>query len=203
MILFVEDENIIEAIELKTVRPNAGEMRGEKSKILHAKAALKYNSLKKEIYFYIGFPFDPTNTNPTGSDKQSFISINVEFEKYFDESEILLGPELWNHLSGSRGTMEEILKIINSIATPQFKEFYELVRKRHNYIKNQELYKQVLSEWFLFREIGIVNNWKTILENAIKQGDEKLVRRTYNRVVFDSKYNYQTDNVYLLEKYLS
>ena len=40
---YFEDENNIVAIELKSVRPNSGETRGEKRKILQAKAALKNN----------------------------------------------------------------------------------------------------------------------------------------------------------------
>src|SRR3989339_1404413 len=40
--VFIEDVEQIVAIELKSVRPNSGEMRGEKQKILEGKAAL-YN----------------------------------------------------------------------------------------------------------------------------------------------------------------
>ncbi|RUM42505.1 MAG: TdeIII family type II restriction endonuclease, partial [Desulfurobacterium sp.] len=46
----------VEAIELKSVRPNAGEMRGEKLKILSAKACLKNMFPDKEIRYFIGFP---------------------------------------------------------------------------------------------------------------------------------------------------
>lgn len=58
--VFIEDTNSITAIELKTVKPNSGEMKGEKHKILEGKAALFRKFPGKQIRFYIGFPFDPT-----------------------------------------------------------------------------------------------------------------------------------------------
>ena len=53
--VFIEDENNITAIELKSVKPNSGEMRGEKQKILEGKAALYKKFSNKSIQFYIGF----------------------------------------------------------------------------------------------------------------------------------------------------
>jgi hypothetical protein len=58
--VFFEDNNSVTAIELKSVKPNSGEMRGEKQKILEGKAALFRKFPQKKIKFYIGFPFDPT-----------------------------------------------------------------------------------------------------------------------------------------------
>ena len=51
---FFEDEEKIVAIELKSVRPNSGETRGEKQKILKAKAALRhyYSSIRIWSLFY-------------------------------------------------------------------------------------------------------------------------------------------------------
>ena len=109
---YVETPELIEAIELKSVRPNSGEVRGEKQKILNAKAALKLNNPNHEIRFYIGFPFDPTAEGPTLFNKSRFFQYLIEFEKFFDPEEVLLGPELWNHLSGQQNTMDEILEII-------------------------------------------------------------------------------------------
>ncbi len=53
--VFIEDAAQITAIELKTVRPNSGEMRGEKQKILEGKAALFKKFTGKAIRFFIGF----------------------------------------------------------------------------------------------------------------------------------------------------
>ncbi len=58
---YVEKEDTIEAIELKSVRPNSGEARGEKQKILYAKAAFRLLNRDKKIKFFIAFPFDPTS----------------------------------------------------------------------------------------------------------------------------------------------
>lgn len=112
--VYTETETLIEAIEMKSVRPNSGEGRGEKVKILNAKAAFKLLYPNKEIRFYIGFPFDPTSDTPTGYNKERFFNYLIEFKKFFSPEEVLIGSELWNHLSGQQNTMESILDIIKS-----------------------------------------------------------------------------------------
>ncbi len=123
-VFYVEDSKIV-AIELKSVKPNSGEMRGEKHKILEGKAALYKKFPGRTIEFYIGFPFDPTDEKPTGSNKDRFMDSIVGRKKYFHPSEILLGEELWDKLSGVENTMEEILKIINSISNVDFMKKYD------------------------------------------------------------------------------
>ena len=110
---FLERETFIEAMELKSVRPNSGEGRGEKQKILHAKAALKNLYPKKEIRYFVGFPFDPTSPNPNGYDKQRFFDYLVEFKKFFSSEEVLIADELWDRLSGIPNTMQQILDIVS------------------------------------------------------------------------------------------
>jgi len=109
---YIEKENIIEGIELKSVRPNSGEARGEKQKILYAKAALKKGNPHKDIKYYIGFPFDPTSSSPTSYNKERFFNYLVEFKKFFSPEEVLIAAELWDHLSGENNTMEQIFDII-------------------------------------------------------------------------------------------
>lgn len=111
---YLESNSVIEAIELKSVRPNSGEGRGEKQKILYGKAAFKLLNPKKDVKFFIGFPFDPTSDHPVKYDKVRFFNYLIEFKKFFDPSEVLIGCELWDHLSGSKNTMEEVLDIIRS-----------------------------------------------------------------------------------------
>lgn len=87
---YIESDNLVEGIEMKSVRPNSGEGRGEKQKILYAKAAFKYLYPEKEIKYYVGFPFDPTATSPTEYDKERFFNYLVEFKKFFSYEEVLL-----------------------------------------------------------------------------------------------------------------
>jgi hypothetical protein len=110
---YCETDALIECIEMKSVRPNSGEGRGEKQKILFAKAALKKAHPDKNIKFYIGFPFDPTSDTPTGYDKERFMNYLIEFKKFFAPEEILIASELWDHLSGQRNTMEQLLSIVS------------------------------------------------------------------------------------------
>jgi hypothetical protein len=130
--VFFINENTVNAIEMKSVKPNSGEMRGEKQKILHGKAALHRKYSEKTINFFIGFPFDPTvDTKIEESDsynKERFVDSCINLKKYFASDEILIARELWDFLSGQTDTMNEILKIINKIATPQFLSKYALLR---------------------------------------------------------------------------
>lgn len=109
---YIERGNEIIAIELKSVRPNSGEGRGEKQKILYAKAALKLAHPDKNIKFFIGFPFDPTSGKQTGHDKERFFDYLIEFKKFFAHEEVLIADELWDFLSGGHGTMDAILDVI-------------------------------------------------------------------------------------------
>jgi len=109
---YLEREDEIIAIELKSVRPNSGEGRGEKQKILYAKAALKLQNPNKKIKYFVGFPFDPTSVTSTGYDKERFFNYLIEFKKFFAHGEVLIAGELWDFLSGNQNTMEEMLDVI-------------------------------------------------------------------------------------------
>lgn len=114
---YIERENEIIAIELKSVRPNSGEGRGEKQKILYGKAALKLQNPNKNIKFLIGFPFDPTSPTSTGYNKERFFNYLIEFKNFFAHEEVLIAGELWDFLSNSQNTMEEILDVIAETVT--------------------------------------------------------------------------------------
>lgn len=160
--VFIFENDYIEAIELKSVRPNAGEMRGEKLKILSAKAYLKSMYPDKEIRYFMGFPFDPLSDKPIGYNKKEFIKHLIEFEKYFDPEEVLLASELWDRLSGEENTMEKLLEIINRIAKPDFLEKYEFINNPSNFEKNKNEYLKILNEWYLLDEIEIFSNYEDL-----------------------------------------
>lgn len=168
--VFYEVDNMIIAIELKTVKPNSGVFKSEKEKILQAKAGLRNKFTDKQVHYYLGFPFDPTSDEPTMSDKERFFGYSVDFKKYFPSQEVLLAEELWNFLSGETGTMETILEIINSIAKPDFMNKFDLV--------NQPLYHRdensiaILHEWYLFSELAIVQN--SVLLNHLSSQEKSL-----------------------------
>lgn len=149
---YLENDKFIEAIELKSVKPNSGEMRGEKQKILIAKAALKKKHPSKDILFFIGFPFDPTSPTPTGMDKRRFMNSIIEFNKFFSHDEVLVGDELWNRLSGDKNTMQQILNIINKIATPDFINNYNFLKNPINRATYRQRYESLLEEWNLTNE---------------------------------------------------
>lgn len=183
----VEYNDSIEAIELKSVKPNAGEMRGEKQKILEGKAVLKRIFPDKEVQYYIGFPFDPLSDTATGSNKEVFMGSVIEFNKYFSQEEVLLSGELWDKLSGHEGTMQMILDIINSIATVEFMDNYHFINTHANYYTDSNRYKNILEKWNLRRELELLPK----LINIDRDGLSKAHQRVFNNTIFNSdvKYN--------------
>ncbi len=188
-VFFEEDDKII-CLELKSVKPNAGEMRGEKQKILEAKAALFHSFSGKEIEFYIGFPFDPTSTEKTNSDKNRFLSQIIDGKKYYDFSEVKLANELWDFLSSDTNTMNQILDIINSISKPDFKiKYTNLINKT----TNLEGKKKILTDWNIFSEVKLIENNEAIIS---KINEDKKLKRIYNQDIFiNGKYNHKRHNV--------
>jgi hypothetical protein len=183
--VFIQDDDSIFAIELKSVKPNSGEMKGEKQKILEGKAALFREFPNKEIKFFMGFPFDPTvdveNEPVTSYNKDRFLGQIINVSKYFDTDETLVASELWDFLSGDIETMEQILEIINSISTVDFLDKYQYLIINENRI-NQE-YKNILLGWNLHSELELIEN-----DNALRQkvnGDRRLTR-IYNKQAFES-----------------
>ncbi|RKY82800.1 TdeIII family type II restriction endonuclease [candidate division KSB1 bacterium] len=184
--VFIEDYDKIICVELKSVKPNAGEMRGEKQKILEAKAALYHSYPEKKIEFYIGFPFDPTSKNETTSDKDKFLSQIIDGKKYYDFSEVKLANELWDFLSSDTNTMQQILDIINSIAKPDFKEKYS---KLIDPTINLEEKRKILTGWNIFSEVKLIEENETIIS---KINGNKRLQRIYNQDIFiTGKYNHE------------
>lgn len=197
--VFFEDTNAITAIELKSVKPNSGEMRGEKQKILEGKAALYRLFPGKQINFYIGFPFDPT-VNPaiepiSSFNKPRFLGSIINMNKYFASNESLVASELWDLLSGQQNTMEEILDIINGISTTSFLDKFKMLND--NTQRNQPEYLARLMEWNLFSEIELINNGEKILEEI---GQDKKLIRVYNKSMFDGNGDYNSDRYNVLRQ---
>lgn len=197
--VFIEDVNTITAIELKSVKPNSGEMKGEKQKILEGKAALYRHFPGKQIHFYIGFPFDPT-VNPatdavTSFDKTRFLGSIINMTKYFDPNETLVASELWNMLSGQTNTMEEILEIINTISTTSFLNKFQLLTDNTKRLSPE--YRNQLNEWNLFSELELIDNNNSLVH---KIGTDTTLTRIYNKIAFDKKGNYNTDRYSTLKQ---
>lgn len=197
--VFIEDVNSITAIELKSVKPNSGEMKGEKQKILEGKAALYRHFPGKTINFYMGFPFDPT-VNPstetvTSFNKTRFLGSIINMTKYFAPSETLIANELWDLLSGQPNTMEQILELINTISTTTFLAKFQLLTD--NAKRNSPEYIAQLTEWNLCSELELVNNDRRVKQ---KIGTDKTLNRIYNKTAFDNKGNYNADRYIELKK---
>ncbi len=184
--VFIEEDDEIIAIELKAVRPNSGEVKGEKQKILEGKAALSRLFPNKKINFFIGFPFDPTCDHcdcDTEYDKKRFISSIINMEKYFAEDEVLLSSGLWDYLSGEKNTMEQILEIINTIATTKFMDIYDYINNNDN--RNTDLYKKYLKNWNMNKELFITNNISMVEDYM-----NSMFKRIYNQPIFkNGEYN--------------
>jgi len=183
---FYETSNEIVAIELKSVRPNSGEMRGEKQKILQAKAVLTKLYPNKSVEYFFGFPFDPTSPTDTGYDKTRFIKYLVEAEKFIDKAEFLIADELWSFLLGEKkGVMNELIFIINTIAKPTFMDKFNSIQNK------DEGYEKILAEWFLASECYIFENRNRI------SGESNLKKANQNIFKTDGCYNDKRNDLYL------
>lgn len=190
--VFIEDSNIITAIELKSVKPNSGEMKGEKQKILEGKAAFYRKYPGKQIKFYIGFPFDPTVDTSietkTSFNKSRFLNQIINMNKYFDPNETLIATELWNFLSGDTNTMEQIIEIINMISTTEFYDKFLYLKENNN--RNSSRYIEILNDWYLYSEKELIENNQLIIEKIYKN---KKLTRIYNKMTFDRDGKYNRD----------
>ncbi len=184
---FYKDDESIVAIELKTVKPNSGIFKSEKEKILLAKAALKDMYPNKDVSYYLGFPFDPLSMTSTSYDKLAFMNYSVEFTKFFEPREILLSSELWDFLSGQSNTMEQLLQIINTIATPQFLEKCEFLNNPNN--RDDTAYSSILDEWNLMSERYLFDNEEKVKSLLEKK---KKLARAYDQAIFNKKGEYNS-----------
>jgi len=83
--------------------------------------------------------------------------------------------------------MEQIIKIINTIATTKFMENYEFLNDNTNKEKSKVEYRNLLKKWNMISELKLVNN-DTLLKKNIRE-NKRLIRR-YNQSVFNAgKYN--------------
>lgn len=185
-VYFQDDEQVV-CIESKTVKPNKGVFKVEKQKILEAKVALKNIHPDKSILYFLAFPFDPLSETPTGFDKQRFMDYSIGFRKYFTENEFLLSSELWDYLSGGDDTMQQLIDIINKIATPQFLEKYQFLNNSISKNTEKNLYIQYLTEWNLINEIALVNNERIISEKV--KNNNRLTRKFNQQIFKDGEYN--------------
>lgn len=187
--VYYETETDIIAIELKSVKPNSGEMRGEKKKIIEGKAALKRLNPDKSIIFYIGFPFDPTGSG-IEYDKERFSDTVINLRKSFALDEMLIAGELWDKLSGVEGTMQMLLDIINNIATTDFIEKFNYINEINN--RNTIRYLEILRDWNLFDEMSIVSNIDALI---LKSKTDISLQKLLNSNLFDATGKYKIDRV--------
>ncbi len=115
--------------------------------------------------------------------------------KYLDPNEVLLAGELWDRLSGKTKTMEQILDIINSIATPEFMKQYNFLNDPLNVDRDRPRYGTLLNKWGLIQEAKIVENIDTIRE-VFKE--KKRSPRQLNNSIFDSDARYKSDRYSIL-----
>lgn len=175
---FYETDTDVVAIELKSVRPNSGEMRGEKQKILAGRAVLRALYPTKNVKYIFGFPFDPTSNRETTYDKARFLHYLVEAEKFVAHEDFLIADELWSFLASSDGAMQEILDIISRIATPDFMDVYEKIQDA-NCDKTEK--RELLNNWYQYSEVNIIDTVVCTKANC----------RKFNQAIFkpDGSYN--------------
>jgi hypothetical protein len=84
--------------------------------------------------------------------------------------------------------MQEILDIINSIATTDFMKNFQYIQDKQNF--KDVKYKEILEQWYLYHEIRILDNYENIKKNI--KNDKKFLR-ILNKTPFDNKGKYNMD----------
>ncbi|MCD7831518.1 MAG: TdeIII family type II restriction endonuclease [Firmicutes bacterium] len=177
---FFEDDEKVVAIEMKTVRPNSGEVRGEKQKILIGKAVLMRLYPKKDVYYYFGFPFDPLSDTNTGFCKERFMKSIADYIKFCDSEEVLLADELWSFLSGENGTMQQLLDIINAVATVDFMTKYGILSDSGSIRAKNKEYREIAREWGLVDELKIASNIAALSALRDKHITRNIAKPAFN-----------------------
>ena len=188
--VFIQDDTKITVIQLETDDFFARTMLEQRQILREIRKNVSSEYSNKQIDCYLGIPFDPYSTTPTGYDKTHFLNMIVDGNKYFAPEEVLLSSELWDFLSGEKDTMQQILDIINAIATPQFMKNYFFLKDGKNRKHDEQEYKVRLKNWFLFSELELLEKATSIEENLA--GKKK---RIYNQSMFT------TDGEYKWERY--
>lgn len=165
-------------------------MRGEKKKILEGKTALQRLNPHKQVKFYIGFPFDPTG-NGTEYNKERFSNTVINLRKSFALNEMLIAEELWDKLSGSSGTMQTLLDLINTIATTDFIDNFNYINDINNRLEPK--YLNILRKWNLHDEIFIISNIDSIIQ---KSKTNKSLQKLINSTLFDTSGKYKTERAH-------
>lgn len=136
---------------------------------------------------------DPLSEEPTGSDKMRFMRYSVDFTNFFDPNEVLLADELWNFLSDDSNTMQQLIDIINAVATPEFIDIYNYINTPSNKSIDTIRYIQQLNDWNLQSEAAITANEETILKHI--ENDKRLLRIFRQPIFKNGEYNSERLNV--------
>lgn len=188
-------------IELKSVKPNAGEVQGEKTKLLKGKASLYKQYPTLNIKYFFGFPFDPTSETPTAFDKERFLGNLVDGTRYLDPDEILVGAELWDYLSGTEGTMEVLLEIIKAIATPNFMNNINFLNSEEHYRDfSSTEYEDILRSWNLHKEIEF--RTEENIEIILTSENNSLIR-TFNQEIIKTQGKYNEKRILKLLEFIN
>lgn len=187
--VFIEDNDSIIGINLLTSEINLTNIREEKERVLASKVALQRKYPHKRTQFYIGLPFDPTEYS--NHETETISKENI----FLNSNEYLIADDLWDFLSGSKGTMKQLLDITNTISTPEFLDRFNYIRDSSN--RNTVKYIDILESWGLVSELELVLN-----DNLIKKVlmiNRELFKRDlilYNSLAFNNcgQYNFKRHN---------
>lgn len=201
---FYETDKDVVAIELKSVRPNSGEMRGEKQKILIGKAVLRALYPGKNVKYIFGFPFDPTSDGDTTFDKPRFLHYLVEAEKFVAHEDFMIADELWSFLALGDDAMKGILEIINQIATPEFMDIFDKIQNSQT--DKAEKY-ELLKQWHQYTEAAFLNEFTNEFLDEIDELCNECrfsnrEWRIFNQAIFKPDGSYNDKRAYELQKIL-
>ncbi|WP_297278009.1 TdeIII family type II restriction endonuclease [uncultured Brachyspira sp.] len=114
--IYIENDNDIYLIDLKTAKPNKGEFKGFKRTLLEWSAVSLYYNSEKNVHTLIGIPYNPYEPKPY---ERWTIAGMLDLEK-----ELKVAEDLWNFIGGDN-VYNDILLCFEEVGIEMRKEIDE------------------------------------------------------------------------------
>lgn len=108
--LYLEKDDEVYLIDVKTVKANKGEVKGIKTTLLEWKSVYLFTNSSKRYHSLLGLPYNPYYPEPYN---------RFTFKGMLDlEKEMLVAEEFWDFLGGS-GTYDQLIEIFQEVGNEQ------------------------------------------------------------------------------------
>ena len=109
--IFLEKDDVVFLIDLKTAKPNVAAFNKYKQDMLEWAAAILHQSPDKNVRTIIAIPYNPYEPKPY---KRWMLRGMLEIE---NQSQIIVGEEFWNFLAGGKEIYQDLLDCFERVGS--------------------------------------------------------------------------------------